>query len=810
MSGPAAGKASMPRDVVLTLSCGRLSGVDVFSVRLARELSRRGHRARILLADPDQWASDRVPLPGDVAIDRLPVGRWASDRRRQQALVDYLGQRHREHRGPVTWFPGYQFDLLWAVDRLPKSVRPVLVLHSDEPFYYKHALRWAGQAAALVAVSSAVARRLASHDPRLAGRTEVIAYGVPGRSTPRLPAGQFQRPLRVVYLGRFEEEQKRVLDLPEVIRHALARGVRAEFHFYGAGPSLGALRARLERLPKGASWRIHGPISSDETATVLGEADALVLPSAWEGLPLVVLEALGQGCVPVVSDLPTIPREIVDPSTTGLRVAPGDCEGFAHSLERLAGDAALRDRYSTAGPVCLAAEGLRLQDMADHYERLIQRVLDHGTEPADQPAPNWPRPAWPERVPRAARLAGNRLLARSRARGRTSPPAQAARAPRCVALFGSLPPLRGISTYCYEQAHAVARLLEVDYLTFRSMYPAWLYPGGGLAPDPTFPPIDDPRIRVHRSLNWYNPLGWWRAAWKTPGELLHAQVWSLPLLPAAGTLLAAMRLRGRPSLVTVHNADVADQAWAYRWGLALVLRLADGVVVHAPGSLDTLADRFGYPRQRMWVVPMGVTELYTDPHLERASARQRLGIEAQGPLILFFGAIRPYKGLDVLIDALAQVRREVPAVRLLVAGKLWEPWDRYQAKIDQLGLADCVHTRLEYIPTAEVKFLLAAADCVALPYLRFDAQSAVGMAALAHALPLVVSRVGGLAELVGRDDCIVPPGDPVELAKALARVLSDADFRAELSAHLQSRAAHHFDWTAVGAATVDIYRQLLA
>ncbi len=381
--------------------------------------------------------------------------------------------------------------------------------------------------------------------------------------------------------------------------------------------------------------------------------------------------------------------------------------------------------------------------------------------------------------------------------------------PARVAMLGSMPPDRGISAYCLAQAQAVAALVPVTYIAFRQMYPRFLYPGGGLAPDHTFPRPESSRLEVRRRLAWYNPVSWLWEGWKTPGDLLHLQVWSLPVLPMCLVVVALFRWRRKPVVVTLHNVEVPQHALAYRWLAGWVLRRAQAVVVHTAHAAARAAVEFRLPTSRLFTLPHGVLDTYVDKTRDRVTARQSLGLAADDLVVLFFGAIRPHKGLETLLGAFAALRGPCPRAKLVVAGKPWEPWDRYQQLIERWGLADAVVTRLEYVPHHQVGWLFAAADVVALPYLQFDAQSGVALAALAWGRPLVATRVGGLPELIGDPRWLVPPGDAQALAGALAELLSDPGTLDKATEESRQRATS-YQWKPIAEATVAIYRQVLS
>ncbi len=195
---------------------------------------------------------------------------------------------------------------------------------------------------------------------------------------------------------------------------------------------------------------------------------------------------------------------------------------------------------------------------------------------------------------------------------------------------------------------------------------------------------------------------------------------------------------------------------------------------------------------------------------DRVAARARLGLEAEAPLALFLGLIRPYKGLDLLLEALAEVLREVPAARLVVAGLPRPSFRPYARQIDRLGLGERVRTDLRYLPQTVMDDYLAAADLVVLPY-RGASQSAVLGAALAADRPVVASATGGLPEMLGElaAEMLVPVGDAAALARAMSRRLGDRAAAAELGRRAGSAARQRFSWRQSGAATAALYRELI-
>jgi glycosyltransferase involved in cell wall biosynthesis len=241
----------------------------------------------------------------------------------------------------------------------------------------------------------------------------------------------------------------------------------------------------------------------------------------------------------------------------------------------------------------------------------------------------------------------------------------------------------------------------------------------------------------------------------------------------------------------------------------VLYRLADHLIVHSDINRAQLLEHFHCDADRVSCVPMGI-DAPAAPTLDKESARAQLGIPTSRPTILFFGTVRPYKGLDVLLRATAEVRKHHPGVLLVIAGKPWEPWARYQAIIDDLGLAEQVIARLDYIPESEMPIFYAAADLVVLPYRHFDAQSAVGVQVLGQGRPMIVTDCGGLPALVNHEArWFAPPDDAVALAETIGDFLADPTSATAAFAEIARQAGESMTWKASAEAQWAIYRRLV-
>lgn len=382
--------------------------------------------------------------------------------------------------------------------------------------------------------------------------------------------------------------------------------------------------------------------------------------------------------------------------------------------------------------------------------------------------------------------------------------------PLRILLLGSFPPqAQGIPGYCGALAQALTAHGPVRAIGFKAMYPAFLFPGVKTAMDPTSPAPHAPNLDLRNSLAWYNPLGWLWNAVATPASIVHIQWWSLPLFPVCLTFTLAAKLRRVPVVITLHNVLPHESSPWFLRASRVLYRLADHLIVHSDINRAQLLEHFHCDADRVSCVPMGI-DAPAATTLDKESARAQLGIPTVRPTLLFFGTIRPYKGLDVLLRAIAEVRKHHPGVLLVIAGKPWERWARYQAIIDAEGLAEHVIMRLDYIPETDVQLYYAATDLVVLPYTHFDAQSAVGAQVLGQGRPMIVTDRGGLPALVSHDArWIAPPDDPEVLAEKIDDFLAEPTSATAAFTEIARQAGERMSWKASAEAHWAIYRRLV-
>jgi len=376
-------------------------------------------------------------------------------------------------------------------------------------------------------------------------------------------------------------------------------------------------------------------------------------------------------------------------------------------------------------------------------------------------------------------------------------------------MLGTFPPLRGLSSYCLEIASAIARLITVEFISFKKIYPAFLYPGGDLKEDHTFPAATANGLRIRRRLTWYNPLTWFAEGLVPRAELLHAQWWSLPLAVIYFCICGLFKLRGKPVVFTVHNVLSHDRSRLYKTVSQLLFRMGDHFIVHTAKNRQQLAACYGIKRANISVIPHGSLDFHVHHQCDPLAVRAELGLAPNQKVVLLFGAIRPYKGVETAIEAFSKVVEKVPGAVLLIAGKAWQSWEPYQLMIERLAIDKFVKTCIDYVPSGDVYKYFEAADLVILPYEQFDSQSGVGSTAVSFRKPLIVTDVGGLPDFVRERRWVVPPKNPVALSRTMIDCLADPALLARMTADSEKVAAG-LSWSDIAEKTIALYNRLTA
>lgn len=348
--------------------------------------------------------------------------------------------------------------------------------------------------------------------------------------------------------------------------------------------------------------------------------------------------------------------------------------------------------------------------------------------------------------------------------------------PSRIAVVGPVHPYRGGIAHFTEMTAEVLdhRGHDVHLVSFSRQYPELLFPGKTqFEPEETAPAVVQNTPRVLDSIN---PVSWFRTGFHirdiAPDAVVF-QYWMPFFAPAYGVVARGLqRHYGIPSFAVVHNAIPHERHIGDTFLSRYFLNICEGHVVMSDAVASDVRSLCDLP-VRMEQIEHPVYERFGKP-VPQSDARAHLGLPPDAPVLLFFGFIREYKGLHVLLDALPQVRERLPGVRLVIAGEAYDDPERYRSIIRERGLSDIVHWHDGYVPSDDVPAYFGAADLVVQPYLTAT-QSGVAQIAFHFETPMVVTDVGGLPEIVPDEvaGLVVPRESPGALATAITRFFAE-------------------------------------
>jgi len=341
-----------------------------------------------------------------------------------------------------------------------------------------------------------------------------------------------------------------------------------------------------------------------------------------------------------------------------------------------------------------------------------------------------------------------------------------------IIIVGTAYPYRGgLSAFNERLAYEFKnRGDEVEIYTFTVQYPNFLFPGKTQYSDEPAPA----GLSITRRVNSVNPLNWLSVgneiARKRP-DLLITKYWLPFMAPCLGTIERRVRRNGHTRVVSVldniipHEHRPGDRIFSRYF-----VRSTHSFVAMSRSVLDDLS-LFDTRKPRTFC-PHPLYDHYGDL-ISKEEALQLLGLDPAFHYVLFFGFIRDYKGLDLLLDAMADGRFGEKNVKLIVAGEFYGDPKPYMEQIERLQLGDRVVLRTDFIPDSQVNRYFRAADIVAQPY-KSATQSGVTQIAFHFEKPMLVTRVGGLAEIVpdGKVGYVVEP-DARQIADALVRYFEE-------------------------------------
>ena len=314
-----------------------------------------------------------------------------------------------------------------------------------------------------------------------------------------------------------------------------------------------------------------------------------------------------------------------------------------------------------------------------------------------------------------------------------------------IVILGPAHPLRGgLATYNERLCNAfLSKGHQTSIYTFSLQYPSFLFPGKSQFSDEPAPSNLDIKVVI----NSINPLNWLKIGWELKNlkpDIIVVRYW-LPFMgPCLGTILRLVKLNKHTKIVCIadniipHEKRIGDSLFT-----SYFIQPIDGFITMSEKVLANL-DLFSTKNKKKKFIPHPLYDNFGDI-MSKSEAKEHLNLNKDDSYLLFFGFIRKYKGLDLLLHAMKMIQN--PSLKLIIAGEFYEDAQPYLKLIDELKLVDRVILKTSFITDSEVKYYFCASDLVVQPY-KSATQSGVTPLAYHFEIPMVVTNVGGLTAMV--------------------------------------------------------------
>jgi glycosyltransferase involved in cell wall biosynthesis len=345
---------------------------------------------------------------------------------------------------------------------------------------------------------------------------------------------------------------------------------------------------------------------------------------------------------------------------------------------------------------------------------------------------------------------------------------------------------------------------KVTIYSFSLQYPSWLFPGKTQYTDDPAPEGLNIRTLIHSM----NPVNWWRVGAlirRERPDVLLIRYWLPFMAPCLGTIARLAKKNCYTKVITIaDNILPHERRPGDRLFTRYLVRASDAFVVMSR-SVATDLQQFTNSKPVAYT-PHPIYDNYGEL-IEQEAAKAFLKLSQNTKYLLFFGFIRHYKGLDLLLQAMSDERIRPLNVKLLVAGEFYENAATYHQLIEDYHLSQQVILHTDFIPNERVKYYFGAADLVVQPY-RSATQSGISQIAYHFEKPMVVTNVGGLPEIVahGKSGYVVEV-QASAIAEAIVDFFSHANRADELQAGVRT-GKKQFDWSNMIQVISDLYKKL--
>ncbi len=375
-----------------------------------------------------------------------------------------------------------------------------------------------------------------------------------------------------------------------------------------------------------------------------------------------------------------------------------------------------------------------------------------------------------------------------------------------IVLLGTAYPFRGgLATFNERLARQLqAEGHTVEVITFTLQYPSFLFPGKTQYSTEQAPTD----LRISQQVHSCNPFNWIKVGRRIRNmqpDMLITCYWMAFFAPCYGMIQRIVQRNGKTRCIAlVHNMIPHEPSILDKLFAPFFVRHTDGFVALSESVVQDI-NRFDHGTKPKTSYPHPIYDHYGE-QMSKEEACQAFHLNPENQYMLFFGLVRAYKGLDLLLDAFGKVKDQLPNLQLIIAGEFYEDEDKYRAQIASNGLMDRVIIKNEFIADADLRKYFGAADLIVQPY-KSATQSGVTQVAFHFEKPMLVTNVGGLGEIV-HDHKMGYAVEPN--AEAIAQALTDYythNRQADYTTYL-IKEKDKYSWSRLAESFVTIYNNI--
>ncbi len=344
-----------------------VGGAQIFLPSLLVGLASLGHEVHLVTAGQPNFVLRKALTDPGIRLHTKFWKDWHLPTDKAKRLAEWLN-----HLRPELYIVSVSADVGWlALPYLHPSIRTVAIAHSNTDAFYLPAAHYRQFLSGVIGVSDEICRKFESVAGIPRDRIEWIPYGV--RAAESVPAVKNMEPIRIIYVGRLEEEHKRISDVCAIASQLYHAGTSFSWCIVGDGSRRSWMETTLSAEIESGMVRFLGWVANESIQSLLSESEVFILTSDSEGFSIALTEAMANGCCPVVTDIPSGSTQLIRNGVNGFLLPVGDVKGFASKITELANDRMQLQRMRESA--WETGRQFSVKKMVDRYDSLFEKTV---------------------------------------------------------------------------------------------------------------------------------------------------------------------------------------------------------------------------------------------------------------------------------------------------------------------------------------------------------------------------------------------------------------------------------------------------